>query len=212
MDINLEPIPTRTWDKDSILNDPEKRQMDYDRKRKESPEIVNERIHYMWFHFLQLCLELERLGYAVEKKGSERRVISSTPVRVDRNVYRDWDLDSLEGIKFKQWYIQMGKNLLFTEGGYKHSGKPQYSTLVKKYNVFIEFMKRKTGDYDKDVDTSEKIIKVYQKERFERLQRVDPKTGIPLNRNKLEFKRIIMGDIKDCEQMILSVCEGRFPK
>ena len=208
MDINLEPIKVRKYK-------PQKKKVilsAYDRKRKQSPESVYERIHYMWFHFLQLCLELERLGYAVEKKGSDRRVISSTPVRVDRNVYRDWDLDSLEGIKFKQWYKQMGKNLLFTEGGYKHSGKPQYSTLVKKYNVFIEFMKRKTGDYDKDVDISEKIIKVYQKERFERLQRVDPKTGIPLNRNKLEFKRIIMGDIKDCEQMILSVCEGRFPK
>ena len=208
MDINLEPIKVRKYK-------PQKKKVilsAYDRKRKQSPESVYERIHYMWFHFLQLCLELERLGYAVEKKGSDRRVISSTPVRVDRNVYRDWDLDSLEGIKFKQWYKQMGKNLLFTEGGFKHTGKPQYSTLVKKYNVFIEFMKRKTGDYDKDVDTSEKIIKVYQKERFERLQRVDPKTGIPLNRNKLEFKRIIMGDIKDCEQMILSVCEGRFPK
>ena len=208
MDINLEPIKVRKYK-------PQKKKVilsAYDRKRKQSPESVYERIHYMWFHFLQLCLELERLGYAVEKKGSDRRVISSTPVRVDRNVYRDWDLDSLEGIKFKQWYKQMGKNLLFTEGGFKHSGKPQYSTLVKKYNVFIEFMKRKTGDYDKDVDISEKIIKVYQKERFERLQRVDPKTGIPLNRNKLEFKRIIMGDIKDCEQMILSVCEGRFPK
>ena len=175
MDINLEPIKVRNFK-------PQKKKVilsAYDRKRKQSPESVYERIHYMWFHFLQLCLELERLGYAVEKKGSDRRVISSTPVRVDRNVYKDWDLDSLEGIKFKHWYKQMGKNLLFTEGGFKHTGKPQYSTLVKKFNVFIEFMKRKTGDYNKDVDLCEKIIKKYQKKRFERLQRTDPKTGKP---------------------------------
>ena len=189
MDINLQPIPTRTWDKDSILNDPEKRQMDYDRKRKESPEIVNERINYMWFHFLQLCLELERLGYAVEKKGSDRKVISSKPVSVDRNVYREWDLESLDGLKFHQWYKQMGKNLLFTVGGFKNSGKPQYSTLVKKFNVFIEYMRGDKSSYEKDMDLCEKIIKEdeFQRERFERLERTDSGTGERLKRGEYEM-------------------------
>ena len=82
MDIKLKPIEVRNFK-------PQKKKVilsAYDRSRKESPESVKERIHYMWFHFIRLCLELERLGYAVEKKGSDRRVISSTPVRVDRNV------------------------------------------------------------------------------------------------------------------------------
>ena len=107
MDINLSPIRTRKWsykqgNKKSLRSV-------RDKKRKESQESVNERIHYMWYHFLQLCLELERLGYAVEKKGSDRKVISSIPVSVDRNVYREWELEGLEGIKFHQWYKTDGK-------------------------------------------------------------------------------------------------------
>ena len=84
---------------------------------------------------------------------------------------------------------------------------------MKKFNVFIEYINGKTSDYDKDMDLCEKIIKEYQKERFERLQRKDSKTGKRLQRGGgLDYTRIIKGDVKDCEKIILSVCEGRFPK
>ena len=84
---------------------------------------------------------------------------------------------------------------------------------MKRYNVFIEFLNRKTGDYDKDMDLFDRIIKKYQKERFEKLQRTDSNTGIKLKigEQELDFKRIVIRNPKDCERIILSVCEGRFP-
>ena len=147
------------------------------------------------------------------KVGEEKSFwVKGIPVRVNRDVYVGWDLENLRGMKFNDWYYGDNKCDLFNEGGFKYSGRPQYHSLVKKFNVFIEYMNGDKSSYEKEMDLCEKIIKEYQKERFERLQRTDSKTGKPLNREVLDYKRIVKGDIKDCEQMILSICEGRFPK
>ena len=79
--------------------------------------------------------------------------------------------------------------------------------LVKKFNVFIRYFNGKTGDYDKDMDLCERIIKVYEKERFEQLKRDDSRS-----QGKSPFNKLIEKDVKDCEGTIISVCEGRFPK
>ena len=52
----------------------------------------------------------------------------------------------------------------------------------------------------------ERIIKVYEKERFEQLKRDDSRS-----QGKSPFNKLIEKDVKDCEGIILSVCEGRFP-
>ena len=78
---------------------------------------------------------------------------------------------------------------------------------MKKFNVFIRYLNGKTGDYDKDMDLCERIIKVYEKERFEQLKRDDSRS-----QDKSPFKKLIEKDVKDCERIIFSVCEGRFPK
>ena len=208
MTLKTSPIPTRNWknSKDPVS--------ERDRKRKESQQSVDRRIHYLWFHFLRLCLELESIGHVFEKKGGGGKIIQGKgkPVKVNRDVYVGWDLENLRGMKFNDWYYGDNKRDLFNEGGFKYSGRPQYHSLVKKFNVFIEYMNGDKSSYEKEMDLCEKIIKEYQKERFERLQRTDSKTGKPLNREVLDYKRIVKGDIKDCEQMILSICEGRFPK
>ena len=36
----------------------------------------------------------------------------------------------------------------------------------KRYNVFVEYTNRKSGEYDKDMQMCEDIIEVYQKERY----------------------------------------------
>ena len=95
----------------------------------------------------------------------------------------------------------------FNENGFKYSGRPQYHSLVKKFNVFIRYFNGKTGDYDKDMNLSERIIRVYEKERFEQLKRNDSRS-----QGKSPFNKLIDKDVKDCESIILSVCEGRFPK
>ena len=209
MTLKTTPIPTRNW---KITKDPVSER---DLKRKESKQRVDRRIYYLWFHFLKLCLELESIGHIFEKRVGGGKVIlgEGKLVKVNRDEYVGWDLDNLMSMKFNEWFYGNNKCDLFNEDGFKYSGRPQYHSLVKKFNVFIRYFNGKTGDYDKDMDLCEKIIKEYQKERFERLQRKDSKTGKRLQRGGgLDYTRIIKGDVKDCEKIVLSLCSERFPK
>ena len=203
MNLNTTPIPTRNW---KITKDPVSER---DLKRKESKQRVDRRIYYLWFHFLKLCLELESIGHIFEKRVGGGKVIlgEGKLVKVNRDEYVGWDLDNLMSMKFNEWFYGNNKCDLFNEDGFKYSGRPQYHSLVKKFNVFIEYINGKTGDYNKDMDLCERIIKVYEKERFEQLKRDDSRS-----QGKSPFNKLIEKDVKDCEGIILSVCEGRFPK
>ena len=188
MTLKTSLIPTRNWknSKDPVT--------ERDRKRKESQQSVDRRIHYLWFHFMRLCLELENMNHVFEKKVGGGKIIQGKgiPVKVNWDVYVGWDLENLRGMKFNDWYYGDNKKDLFNEGGFKYSGRPQYHSLVKKFNVFIEYMNGDKSSYEKEMDLCDKIIKEYQKERFERLQRTDSKTGKPLNREVFDNK-------KDCK-------------
>ena len=203
MTLKTTPIPTRNW---KITKDPVSER---DLKRKESKQRVDRRIYYLWFHFLKLCLELESIGHIFEKRVGGGKVILGEGkfVKVNRDEYVGWDLDNLMSMKFNEWFYGNNKCDLFNEDGFKYSGRPQYHSLVKKFNVFIRYFNGKTGDYDKDMNLSERIIKVYEKERFEQLKRNDSRS-----QGKSPFNKLIDKDVKDCERIILSVCEGRFPK
>ena len=203
MTLKTTPIPTRNW---KITKDPVSER---DLKRKESKQRVDRRIYYLWFHFLKLCLELESIGHIFEKRVGGGKVIlgEGKLVKVNRDEYVGWDLDNLMSMKFNEWFYGNNKCDLFNEDGFKYSGRPQYHSLVKKFNVFIRYFNGKTGNYDKDMDLCERIIKVYEKERFEQLKRDDSRS-----QDKSPFKKLIEKDVKDCERIIFSVCEGRFPK
>ena len=203
MTLKTTSIPTRNW---KIIKDPVSER---DLKRKESKQRVDRRIYYLWFHFLKLCLELESIGHIFEKRVGGGKVIlgEGKLVKVNRDEYVGWDLDNLMSMKFNEWFYGNNKCDLFNEDGFKYSGRPQYHSLVKKFNVFIRYFNGKTGDYDKDMNLSERIIRVYEKERFEQLKRNDSRS-----QGKSPFNKLIDKDVKDCERIILSVCEGRFPK
>lgn len=203
MTLKTTPIPTRNW---KITKDPVSER---DLKRKESKQRVDRRIYYLWFHFLKLCLELESIGHIFEKRVGGGKVILGEGkfVKVNRDEYVGWDLDNLMSMKFNEWFYGNNKCDLFNEDGFKYSGRPQYHSLVKKFNVFIRYFNGKTGDYDKDMNLCERIIRVYEKERFEQLKRNDSRS-----QGKSPFNKLIDKDVKDCERIILSVCEGRFPK
>ena len=126
---------------------------------------------------------------------------------MNRDEYVGWDLDNLMSMKFNEWFYGNNKCDLFNEDGFKYSGRPQYHSLVKKFNVFIRYFNGKPGDYDKDMNLSERIIRFYEKERFEQVKRNDSRS-----QGKSPFNKLIDKDVKDCERIILSVCEGRFPK
>ena len=203
MTLKTTPIPTRNW---KITKDPVSER---DLKRKESKQRVDRRIYYLWFHFLKLCLELESIGHIFKKRVGGGKVIlgEGKLVKVNRDEYVGWDLDNLMSMKFNEWFYGNNKCDLFNEDGFKYSGRPQYHSLVKKFNVFIRYFNGKTGDYDKDMNLCERIIRVYEKERFEQLKRNDSRS-----QGKSPFNKLIEKDVKDCERIIFSVCEGRFPK
>ena len=203
MTLKTTPIPTRNW---KITKDPVSER---DLKRKESKQRVDRRIYYLWFHFLKLCLELESIGHIFEKRVGGGKVIlgEGKLVKVNRDEYVGWDLDNLMSMKFNEWFYGNNKCDLFNEDGFKYSGRPQYHSLVKKFNAFIRYFNGKTGDYDKNMNLCERIIRVYEKERFEQLKRNDSRS-----QGKSPFNKLIDKDVKDCERIILSVCEGRFPK
>ena len=203
MTLKTTPIPTRNW---KITKDPVSER---DLKRKESKQRVDRRIYYLWFHFLKLCLELESIGHIFEKRVGGGKVIlgEGKLVKVNRDEYVGWDLDNLMSMKFNEWFYGNNKCDLFNEDGFKYSGRPQYHSLVKKFNVFIRYFNGMTGDYDKDMNLCERIIRVYEKERFEQVKRNDSRS-----QGKSPFNKLIDKNVKDCERIILSVCEGRFPK
>ena len=203
MTLKTTPIPTRNW---KITKDPVSER---DLKRKESKQRVDRRIYYLWFHFLKLCLELESIGHIFEKRVGGGKVIlgEGKLVKVNRDEYVGWDLDNLMSMKFNEWFYGNNKCDLFNEDGFKYSGRPQYHSLVKKFNVFIRYFNGKTSDYDKNMNLCERIIRVYEKERFEQLKRNDSRS-----QGKSPFNKLIDKDVKDCERIILSVCEGRFSK
>ena len=97
--LKVKPIPTRNWkDKNVDLV------LERDKDRKKSQESVDKRIYYMWFNYLKLCLNLEEINYSVEKKGAKGKVLGETGVKVNKHIYKNWDLNDLYGMNFSEWY------------------------------------------------------------------------------------------------------------
>ena len=222
--IAVKPIDTRKWNKPQSRLD---LVFERDKNRKKSQQKVDERIHYMWFNYLQLCLDLERINYGVPKRGGRGKIISTTKVRVSKSIYRKWDLEEVKKSSFREWYDE-DKQLLFYKGGFQYTRGSQYHSLVKRFNVFIQYtnmMNDKNfylkGNDSKGMKVSEKIVEDLQKERYDLLDRKDfdklkdtshDRMKIKENMRKLSNQKRVMKDVVDCENSILAVCQGRFPK
>ena len=219
-------IPTRNWrNKNFDLV------VERDKNRKKSQLKVDERIHYMWFHYLKLCLNLEEINYSVKKRGARGKVLGKTGVKVNKHIYKNWDLNDLYGMNFSEWYKDPKHKKLFTDGGFKPLRGARYHSLVKRYNVFIEYyngMNREFydsdgGRYSKEIVVCYDIFLTYQKERFDQLRKKDPRMNVKdlmkdgkFVGKKYEYKNkcntLVKKDVKMCEREILSCCQGEFPK
>ena len=192
----------------------------FDRNRKKSQQSVDERIHYMWFKYLQLCINLEEINYSIPKRGGRGKIISTTKVKVSKSIYRKWDLEKVKKSSFREWYDE-DKQLLFYEGGFQFTRGTQYHPLVKRFNVFIQYTNMMNGDFVDDTGgTMEKGMRVSelimedlqkeeggQKERYELLER-----GTAYDWGGTSPQKRVMEDVVGCENTILAVCNGRFPK
>ena len=209
--LSVKTIPTRNWKNRNIDVVTER-----DKDRKQSQQKVDERIHYLWFHYLRLALNLEQLNYNVEKRGGRGKLISRTKVKVMKSVYKKWDLKDLTNMNFKKWYKNPKHQKLFTEGGFNYSRGSQYHSLVKRYNVFIEYHNKMESNYEDETGLissgrmtrknklCEDIIRKSQKERYEQIERTKDE--------KKDYQTMVLNDINLCEKTILSVCQGEFPK
>ena len=217
--LSVEPISTRIWENEF---DRWELVVERDKNRKKSQQQVDERIHYLWFHYLKLCLNLEGIEHSIEKKSRGGKVISKTKVKVSKTIYKKWDLNELSNrfgtqtsMTFGEWYKDEKHRLLFTKGGFKYSRGSQYHSLVKRYNVFIEYYNKMNTDYGDDGDGGrmtkkmkicEDIVEKFQKERYDQIKRKE-------NEQKTtSLQTIVLNDINDCEKTILSVCQGQFSK
>jgi hypothetical protein len=165
---------------------------------------------------------LEGIEHSIDKKGRGGKVISKTKVKVSKTIYKKWDLNELSNrfgsqttITFGEWYKDEKHRLLFTKGGFKYSRGSQYHSLVKRYNVFIEYYNKMNTDYGDDGDGGrmtkkmkicEDIVEKFQKVRYEQIKRKENK------QKSSSLQTIVLNDINDCEKTILSVCKGQFSK
>ena len=140
-------------------------------------------------------------------------------MKVSKTIYKKWDLKKLSNrfgsqtsMTFGEWYKDEKHRLLFTKGGFKFSRGSQYHSLVKRYNVFIEYYNKMNTDYGYDGDGGRKtkkmkicedIVEKFQKVRYEQIKRTKIRSSL---------QTIVLNDINDCEKTILSVCKGQFPK
>jgi hypothetical protein len=155
-------------------------------------------------------MNLEQIGYRVQKKkkGNHQPSIIEKEIKVivNKDIYKDWSLNTLHKMKFHNWYKDQKHFILFYEGGFEVNGRQQYKHLVRKFNVFIEYQNRMEsfeytrGDMTKIMKVSEDILELYQKERYDK-----EKFG------SRQYDSVVRSDVKNCENIILTVCEGRFP-
>jgi hypothetical protein len=136
-------------------------------------------------------------------------------VKVSKDIYRKWDLEELKKSSFSEWYKGKEHRLLFYDGGFRHTRGTQYHPLVKRFNVFILYHNMMNGAFiddtggtkSKGMRVSELIMEDLQKERYEQLDR-----GTGYDWGGTSPQKRVLKDVVDCENSILAVCEGRFPK
>ena len=130
--------------------------------------------------------------------------------------------------------------LLFTQGGFKPQRSARYHSLVKRYNVFIEYYNRMNREFRGRDDRSQETqvcsdifeksqfveFKSGQKERFDQLKKKDPRMNVKETmkddkdgkrvdkeyRFRSEVNDLVKKEVKLCEREILSCCQGEFPK
>ena len=215
--ITLKTIPIREWKNQEDGRELSKKA--FDRNRKKSPKSVDERIHYLWFNYLQLCINLEEIKHSIPKRGGRGKIISSTKVKVSKSIYRKWDLEKVKKSSFREWYDDE-KQLLFYDGEFQYSKGTQYHPLVRRFNVFIlytnmmneEWVDPTGGNREKGMGVSELIVEDLQKEEGGQKERYELVEREPWGTYPMTVQKRVMKDVVDCENSILAVCEGRFPK
>ena len=49
-------------------------------------------------------MNLEKIGYRVQKKDGGLNILEETEIIVNKDIYKDWSLNTLYEVKFHNWY------------------------------------------------------------------------------------------------------------
>ena len=63
--LNVGTIPSRNW-KQKL--DPQELKKIYLKLKNKNPFVENRKVHDLWFNYLRLCMNLEKIGYVVKRK------------------------------------------------------------------------------------------------------------------------------------------------
>ena len=74
-----------------------------DQKRKGTTEKT-ERVYYLWFMFLKLLLEMEKNRMEFFKGNSLKGLKIGKDIKIDKEFYKDWDLESVRSDPFWKWW------------------------------------------------------------------------------------------------------------
>ena len=172
---------------------------------------IKNRAFIFFFYLLLISCNDNKSSECFSETSGRGKIISTTKVKVSKSIYRKWDLEMVKKSSFREWYNDE-KQILFYEDGFRYTRGSQYHPLVKRFNVFILYhnmMNDKNlylkGNQTKGMMVSEKIVEDLQKKRYELIER-------RTNTKNMSVQKRVLKDVVGCENTILAVCEGRFPK
>ena len=128
-------------------------------------------------------------------------------------------MEKVKKSSFREWY-DSEKQLLFYKGGFQYSKGTQYHPLVRRFNVFIlytnmmneEWIDPTGGNREKGMGVSELIVEDLQKEEGGQKERYELLEREPWGTYPMSVQKRVMKDVVGCENTILAVSNGRFPK
>jgi hypothetical protein len=239
--ISVLPIPSRDWaETKSSLDLVFER--DIERKRnpqKMRERLYYCWFHYLklCLNLEDMKYDVVKVGRGGKRLGKDGKDLKKR-VKVNRKIYKSWDLDEVrsniikdkkgndkETNTFSKWYENPKHQKLFADGRFTYSRGSQYHSLLKRFSVFIEYHNKMNSDYDdedslissgrnlKKLQLCEDIIMKLKttKVRYEQVEG-DRKNPTKTKGNRKSFQSLVLNDINLCEDTILAVCGGSFPK
>ena len=143
-----------------------------DQKRKGTTEKT-ERVYYLWFMFLKLLLEMEKNGMEFTKGRSSKGLKIGKDIKIDKEFYKDWDLESVRSDPFWKWWKKhksLFENPKIVEVDHqkewKKKSEPHYRYLRidtrKRYSNIMRDVRNSLDDLKENRGVmSEKVSKYY---------------------------------------------------
>ena len=131
-----------------------------------------ERVYYLWFMFLKLLLEMEKNGMEFSKGNSPKGLKIGKDIKIDKEFYEDWDLESVRSDPFWKWWKKhkpLFENPKTVEVNnlkeWKKKSEPHYRYLRidtrKRYSVIMKDIREGLEDLKENRGVLSEKVKKY---------------------------------------------------